>query len=68
MATPQSSPRHPQPSASHQPSAISPDTVTVSRDEGRGLLTWWREADAKAHRAIVAATLGWMLETIEVIL
>jgi len=68
MATPKSSPRHPQPSASHRPSAISPDTVTVSRDQGSGLLTWWREADARAHRAFLAASLGWMLDSFDVML
>jgi MFS family permease len=68
MAAPQSSPRHPPPSASHQPSAISHETVTVSRDEASALFAWWREADAKAHRAFVAASLGWMLDSFDVML
>jgi MFS family permease len=33
-----------------------------------GLFTWWREADARARRAFVAASLGWMLDSFDVML
>jgi MFS family permease len=33
-----------------------------------GLLGWWREADARAQRAFVAASLGWMLDAFDVML
>lgn len=29
---------------------------------------WWRDADAEAHRAFVAASLGWMLDSFDVML
>jgi MFS family permease len=29
---------------------------------------WWRSADARAHRAFVAASLGWMLDAFDVML
>jgi MFS family permease len=45
---------------SHQPSAISHDTP--------GLLTWWHEADLTARRAFIAASLGWMLDSFDVML
>jgi len=32
------------------------------------LFTWWREADAKARRSLVAASLGWMLDSFDVML
>jgi MFS family permease len=32
------------------------------------VLTWWREGDAKAQRALVAAALGWMLDSFDVML
>jgi MFS family permease len=33
-----------------------------------GLLTWWTEADVRARRAFVAASLGWMLDSFDVML
>jgi len=33
-----------------------------------GLLTWWHEADARARHAFVAASLGWMLDSFDVML
>jgi MFS family permease len=32
------------------------------------LFAWWREADAEAHRAFVAAALGWMLDAFDVMI
>jgi MFS family permease len=32
------------------------------------LFDWWREGDAAAHRAFVAASLGWMLDAFDVML
>jgi MFS family permease len=34
----------------------------------RSLLEWWREADARARHAFVAAALGWMLDSFDVML
>ena len=45
---------------SPQPLALSPDKP--------GLLSWWHEADARARRAFVAASLGWMLDSFDVML
>ena len=35
---------------------------------GAALFGWWSEADARAHRAFVAASLGWMLDSFDVML
>ncbi len=32
------------------------------------MLAWWRAADATAHRALVAASFGWMLDAFDVML
>lgn len=32
------------------------------------MLTWWRDADASARRALVAGSLGWMLDAFDVML
>lgn len=32
------------------------------------LFSWWRAADAAAHRAFIAASLGWMLDSFDVML
>src|SRR5688500_12958742 len=32
------------------------------------VLSWWREADLRARRAFVAASLGWMLDSFDVML
>jgi MFS family permease len=34
----------------------------------RSLFAWWREADARAHNAFIAAALGWMLDSFDVML
>src|SRR5258708_16674984 len=33
-----------------------------------GLFTWWTEADTRARDAFVAASLGWMLDSFDVML
>ncbi|MFI5312240.1 MAG: MFS transporter, partial [Gemmatimonadales bacterium] len=33
-----------------------------------GLFGWWRAGDARAHRALVAASMGWMLDAFDVML
>jgi MFS family permease len=45
---------------SPEPSAVSDDTP--------GLLTWWHDADVTARRAFIAASLGWMLDSFDVML
>jgi MFS family permease len=45
---------------SHEPLAISP--------VDRSLLGWWHEADSRARRAFIAASLGWMLDSFDVML
>jgi len=32
------------------------------------MFAWWKEADARAHRAFIAASLGWMLDSFDVML
>ncbi len=50
-------------------------TSTLAPPEGRpftpaaeGLLAWWHDADVRARRAFVAAALGWMLDSFDVML
>jgi MFS family permease len=43
------------------------DTLQL-HDERAGLFGWWRAADAAARRALVAASLGWMLDAFDVML
>jgi MFS family permease len=45
-------------------------TAGAISQEGRadGFLTWWTEADARAHHAFLAAALGWMLDSFDVML
>jgi MFS family permease len=42
------------------PSALGPDE--------RGLFTWWTDADTRARHAFIAAALGWMLDSFDVML
>src|SRR5215475_5317513 len=42
-------------------------TDTVATPDA-GVLTWWREADARARSAFIAASLGWMLDSFDVML
>ena len=50
-------------------------TSTLAPPEGRpftpaaeGPLAWWHDADVRARRAFVAAALGWMLDSFDVML
>ncbi|MEZ5420270.1 MAG: MFS transporter [Vicinamibacterales bacterium] len=49
---------------SASPSAAS----AVIAAEDAGMFAWWRAADARARRAFVAASLGWMLDSFDVML
>ena len=42
--------------------------VTPASQSVSGLFTWWRDADVAARRAFVAAALGWMLDSFDVML
>jgi len=44
------------------PSVVAAGTVSP------GLFSWWHAADATAHRALVAASFGWMLDAFDVML
>jgi MFS family permease len=43
--------------------AVSPAAVA-----GAGPFAWWREGSPDAHRALVAAALGWMLDAFDVMI
>jgi MFS family permease len=51
----------------HQPSAHRHQPVAISHEEG-GLFGWWRDADRRARHAFIAASLGWMLDSFDVML
>lgn len=42
--------------------------TAVAAAEDRSLFAWWHEADQRARRAFVAASLGWMLDSFDVML
>src|SRR5438034_7574922 len=42
--------------------------VTPAPATDSPLLGWWHEADTRARRAFVAASLGWMLDSFDVML
>jgi len=54
-----------QPRVSVGPSP-SPEPPASSSD--RSLLGWWRDADRRARHAFIAASLGWMLDSFDVML
>ncbi|MGE5244868.1 MAG: MFS transporter [Betaproteobacteria bacterium] len=43
-------------------------TTAVPVDRPQGLFGWWHAADVHARRAFVAASLGWMLDSFDVML
>lgn len=45
-----------------------PAVVGPSPSGGSALLGWWRGADERAHRALIAAAFGWMLDAFDVML
>jgi MFS family permease len=47
--------------------AFAPETA-VAVDNDTGAFAWWRAADTRARRAFVAAALGWMLDSFDVML
>lgn len=40
----------------------------AARDSAAGLLGWWRAGSPEARRALIAASLGWMLDSFDVML
>jgi MFS family permease len=40
----------------------------TTSEEDSGLFAWWRAADLRARRAFIAASLGWMLDSFDVML
>ena len=48
--------------------AIPPAASAIERDWRHEALAWWREADANARQAFVAASLGWMLDSFDIML
>src|SRR5436190_11085080 len=40
----------------------------AAQSEHGGMLGWWHDADVRARRAFVAASLGWMLDSFDVML
>ena len=52
-----------------QPSSLSQPSAAISHSASDdGLLTWWVEADTRARNAFIAAALGWMLDSFDVML
>jgi len=45
----------------------APVSLDISQDDS-GLLGWWRAADQRARHAFIAASLGWMLDSFDVML
>src|SRR4029078_9538634 len=43
-------------------------TTAAAYEARSGVFGWWREADAEARRALIAGTLGWMLDAFDVML
>lgn len=48
--------------------SASPSAVSRSAADDTGLFAWWRTADQRARHAFVAASLGWMLDSFDVML
>lgn len=48
--------------------SASPSAVSLSAADDTGLFAWWRTADQRARHAFVAASLGWMLDSFDVML
>jgi MFS family permease len=43
-------------------------TVTIATRRDEGLFGWWRESTPEARRSLAAASLGWMLDSFDVML
>ena len=50
------------------PTASTPLSAEAIGVDDAGLFAWWRAADLRARRAFVAASLGWMLDSFDVML
>jgi MFS family permease len=53
---------------STDPLAVSTPRLESSVVASTGLFGWWRDSPAEAHRALIAAFLGWMLDAFDVML
>ncbi|HUU33675.1 MAG TPA: MFS transporter [Vicinamibacterales bacterium] len=49
-------------------SAIPSPATTPAASDDTGMFAWWHAADARARHAFVAASLGWMLDSFDVML
>jgi MFS family permease len=52
----------------HRPTPSAEESPEVIATHDQGLFTWWHEADVRARRAFIAASLGWMLDSFDVML
>lgn len=43
-------------------------TAAIAGTDDTGMFAWWRAADGRARHAFVAASLGWMLDSFDVML
>ncbi len=48
--------------------SISAPSATIADADDTGMFAWWRAADGRARHAFVAASLGWMLDSFDVML
>ena len=48
--------------------SISAASATIAGADDTGMFAWWRAADGRARHAFVAASLGWMLDSFDVML
>ena len=48
--------------------SISAATAAIAGAGDTGMFAWWRAADGRARHAFVAASLGWMLDSFDVML
>ncbi|HEY6894185.1 MAG TPA: MFS transporter, partial [Rhodanobacteraceae bacterium] len=53
---------------SQNPAPLAPFPEPSALSASQSLLGWWTEADHRARRAFVAASLGWMLDSFDVML
>lgn len=48
--------------------SISAASAAIAGADDSGMFAWWRAADGRARHAFVAASLGWMLDSFDVML
>jgi MFS family permease len=48
--------------------SISAASAPIAGADDTGMFAWWRAADGRARHAFVAASLGWMLDSFDVML